>query len=123
VQDPEATTEDAGILLSVVLDAKTATSFLLILDASTLTELARATAPHVITLGFHGGFFPNHIRESTSGQSGWYSTQVVRAFHPTFDRKAIVQTAIPYFTMMSDVDHFAHGRLDYSYNIDCTADG
>jgi beta,beta-carotene 9',10'-dioxygenase len=70
VQDPEATTEDAGILLSVVLDAKTATSFLLILDASTLTELARATAPHVITLGFHGGFFPNHIRESTSGQSG-----------------------------------------------------
>jgi beta,beta-carotene 9',10'-dioxygenase len=47
-----------GVLLSVVLDAKAAASFLVVLDASNLTELARATAPHVITFGFHGGFFP-----------------------------------------------------------------
>jgi beta,beta-carotene 9',10'-dioxygenase len=47
-----------GVLLSVVLDAKAAASFLVVLDASNLTELARATAPHVVTFGFNGGFFP-----------------------------------------------------------------
>jgi beta,beta-carotene 9',10'-dioxygenase len=59
VPDPDGDTEDAGVLLSVVLDAKAAASFLLVLDAKTLTELARATAPHVVSFGFHGGFFPN----------------------------------------------------------------
>jgi beta,beta-carotene 9',10'-dioxygenase len=54
-----ANAEDEGVLLSVVLDAKAAASFLLVLDASTLKELARATAPHVISFGFHGGFFAN----------------------------------------------------------------
>lgn len=58
VRHPDGGAEDAGVLLSVVLDAKAGTSFLVVLDAQILTELARATAPHVITLGFHGGFFP-----------------------------------------------------------------
>jgi beta,beta-carotene 9',10'-dioxygenase len=59
VPDPNGNAEDEGVLLSVVLDAKAAASFLLVLDASTLKELARATAPHVISFGFHGGFFAN----------------------------------------------------------------
>jgi beta,beta-carotene 9',10'-dioxygenase len=58
VPHPDGMTEDAGVLLSVVFDATAAASFLVVLDAGTLTELARATAPHVITFGFHGGFFP-----------------------------------------------------------------
>jgi beta,beta-carotene 9',10'-dioxygenase len=59
VRDPHGTTEDSGVLLSVVLDAKAAASFLVVLDARDLRELARTVAPNVITLGFHGGFFPN----------------------------------------------------------------
>jgi carotenoid cleavage dioxygenase-like enzyme len=56
VARPEADEEDDGVLLSVVLDASAGTSFLLVLDARDLRELARAQAPHHIPFGFHGQF-------------------------------------------------------------------
>jgi beta,beta-carotene 9',10'-dioxygenase len=56
VARPEAENEDDGVLLSVVLDAEQSRSFLLVLDASDLSELARAQAPHHIPFGFHGQF-------------------------------------------------------------------
>lgn len=56
VAAPYATTEDDGAILSVVLDASKKKSFLLILDASSLTEIARAYLPHHIPLEFHGLF-------------------------------------------------------------------
>ena len=46
--------EDDGVLLSVVLDASERTSYLLVLDARDLSELARAAVPHHIPFGFHG---------------------------------------------------------------------
>ena len=46
------------MLLSVVLDAAAGTSFLLALDATDLTEIARARVPHHIPFGFHGSYFP-----------------------------------------------------------------
>jgi carotenoid cleavage dioxygenase-like enzyme len=48
--------EDDGVILTIVLDAAKSSSFLCILDARTLTEIARAYAPHAIPFGFHGGF-------------------------------------------------------------------
>jgi beta,beta-carotene 9',10'-dioxygenase len=56
VARPDATDEDDGVLLSVVLDAAAETSFLLVLDAADLNELARARVPHHIPFGFHGQF-------------------------------------------------------------------
>ena len=56
VAAPGAETEDDGAILSVVLDAARERSFLLVLDAGDLTELARAEAPHHIPFGFHGDF-------------------------------------------------------------------
>ena len=56
VAEPGAEDEDAGVLLSVVLDAEAERSYLLVLDAATLEELARAEAPHHIPFGFHGQF-------------------------------------------------------------------
>ena len=56
VAAPGAAEEDEGVLLSVVFDAGKGTSFLLVLDAATLDELARAKAPHHIPYGFHGQF-------------------------------------------------------------------
>src|SRR4029077_3377352 len=53
---PQADGEDDGALLSVVLDAHAGTSFLLVLDAADLSELARAQVPHHIPFGFHGQF-------------------------------------------------------------------
>ena len=53
----DATAEDAGVVLSVVLDANAGRSFLLVLDAGSFEELARAEAPHHIPFGFHGQFF------------------------------------------------------------------
>ena len=44
------------MLLSVVLDGRTGNSFLLVLDASSLEEIARAEVPHQIPFGFHGQF-------------------------------------------------------------------
>jgi len=52
--------EDAdgeGVLLSVVLDGAAETSFLLVLDAGTMTERARAPLPHRLPYGFHGQFY------------------------------------------------------------------
>jgi beta,beta-carotene 9',10'-dioxygenase len=51
-----ATEEDEGVLLSVVFDSRKGSSFLLVLDAASLDELARAEAPHHIPFGFHGQF-------------------------------------------------------------------
>jgi carotenoid cleavage dioxygenase-like enzyme len=56
VAQPEAEREDEGVLLSVVLDAAAGTSFLLVLDAADLSEIARAQVPHHIPFGFHGQF-------------------------------------------------------------------
>lgn len=56
VRDPEAEREDDGVLLSVTLDAARERSYLLVLDAGNLEELARATVPHAIPFGFHGQF-------------------------------------------------------------------
>jgi carotenoid cleavage dioxygenase-like enzyme len=56
VAAPSAKAEDDGILLSVVFDAGSGNSFMLVLDAADLTELARAEAPHHIPYGFHGQF-------------------------------------------------------------------
>ncbi len=56
VAAPGAADEDEGVLLSVVLDSEAGRSFLLVLDAHDLRELARAEAPHQIPFGFHGQF-------------------------------------------------------------------
>jgi carotenoid cleavage dioxygenase-like enzyme len=56
VASPEAEAEDDGVVLSVVLDTRRS-SFLLVLDASNLKEIARATVPHSIPFSFHGQYF------------------------------------------------------------------
>jgi carotenoid cleavage dioxygenase-like enzyme len=58
VREPGTDGEDSGVVLSVVLDAAAGRSFLLVLDAGSFEELARAEAPHPIPFGFHG----QHLR-------------------------------------------------------------
>ncbi len=58
VPAPSAVAEDDGVLLSIVLDTAKEHSFLLVLDAATLVEKARAEAPHAIPFHFHGNYFP-----------------------------------------------------------------
>lgn len=53
---PGRTAEDDGVCLSVVLDGAAGTSFLLVLDAATFQERARAEVPHHIPFSFHGQF-------------------------------------------------------------------
>ena len=57
VPAPEGEAEDEGVLLSVALDAASGTSFLLVLDAGDLSEVARAHVPHHIPFSFHGQYF------------------------------------------------------------------
>jgi carotenoid cleavage dioxygenase-like enzyme len=57
VSGPERRAEDDGVILSVVLDAAAGRSFLLVLDAASFEEVARAEAPQRIPFGFHGQFF------------------------------------------------------------------
>jgi len=56
VPEPGTTAEDRGVVLSVVLDATAGDSILLVLDAASFTELARARVPHPVPFGFHGQF-------------------------------------------------------------------
>jgi len=58
VATPDASAEDEGVVLSVVLDVRAGASFLLALDAVDFSELARARVPHHVPFGFHGSFFP-----------------------------------------------------------------
>jgi beta,beta-carotene 9',10'-dioxygenase len=57
VREPGNDDEDGGVVLSVVLDANAGRSFLLVMDAGSFEELARAEAPHHIPFGFHGQYF------------------------------------------------------------------
>jgi len=54
---PGREAEDDGVVLSVVLDGDRGASFLLVLDAATFTEVARATLPHPVLFGYHGQFY------------------------------------------------------------------
>jgi carotenoid cleavage dioxygenase-like enzyme len=54
---PNAAAEDDGVIFCVVLHATTGTSFLLVLDAHSFIEIARAEVPHHIPFGFHGQYF------------------------------------------------------------------
>jgi len=65
---PERVTEDDGVLLSVVLDAARGTSFLLVLDAATFTEIARAELPHPVLMGYHGQFYDDLLGSDRPGQ-------------------------------------------------------
>lgn len=56
VANPNGTDEDDGVLLAVVLDGFNKASYLIVLDAKTMKEIARVKAPQVITYGFHGSF-------------------------------------------------------------------
>jgi carotenoid cleavage dioxygenase-like enzyme len=57
VRAPDGDGEDDGVLLSVVLDARQGTSFLLVLDAHDLAEIGRAHVPQHVPFGFHGSYF------------------------------------------------------------------
>lgn len=50
----EGLAEDDGVLLSMVLDGPAQRSYLLCLDARTMTEMGRAEAEFAIGMGFHG---------------------------------------------------------------------
>ncbi|KAG0052336.1 hypothetical protein BGZ83_002729 [Gryganskiella cystojenkinii] len=58
VATPNATEEDDGVLLSIVLDGRRRTGFLLVLDAQNLEEIARADMPpgKVAPHNLHGVF-------------------------------------------------------------------
>jgi len=66
---PGAKNEDEGVLLSMVLDSDAKNTFLLILDARDLREIARATVPEILPFSFHGNFFSAHQRGSLPGES------------------------------------------------------
>lgn len=70
VETPGTLREDDGVVLSVVLDARAATSFLLVLDASSFEELARAEAPHHIPFGFHGNYLADVSGPTTTEHDG-----------------------------------------------------
>ena len=54
---PERSEEADGAVLSVVFDSRVNRSFLLVLDAKSFEEMARAEVPHHVPFGFHGQFF------------------------------------------------------------------
>lgn len=58
IQRPGRQQEGEGVLISVVLDARSGTSFLLVLDAISLHDIARAQCPHAIPFGLHGCYYP-----------------------------------------------------------------
>jgi carotenoid cleavage dioxygenase-like enzyme len=66
VPSPDPDAEDDGVLLSSALDAGAERTFLLVLDAATLTEVARATLPTAMPLGFHGQFYREGERSGRS---------------------------------------------------------
>ncbi len=65
VPAPKPDNEDDGLVLSIVLNTTKHRSFLLVLNATTFNELARAEVPHTIPFGFHGHFATNPTTATT----------------------------------------------------------
>ena len=59
IPSPNSSSEDDGVIMSVILNSEKNNSFLLILDAKSFKEIARAEVPHHIPFGFHGQFYKN----------------------------------------------------------------
>ncbi len=57
VQRPDPDHEEDGVVLATALDVEREQTMLLVFDAATLTEVARAYLPHPEPFGFHGRFF------------------------------------------------------------------
>lgn len=57
VTAPGATEEDEGVIMSLVLDTINRKTYLLILDATSLSEIARAYLPFAVPFGSHGQYF------------------------------------------------------------------
>lgn len=76
VRRPDAQSEDDGVVLSIVLDSDKRESFLLALDAQSFTEIARATLPEPVLLGFHSEFFEEVV---VGARDGTPLAQVERA--------------------------------------------
>ena len=57
VANPNATTEDDGLLLDVVLDGNKGKSYLAVFDAKTMKMINRAYLPNLIPFGLHGRLF------------------------------------------------------------------
>lgn len=54
IADPDDDAEDAGSLVSVVVDARRGTSFIVVLNARTMQEVCRADTPETVPHAFHG---------------------------------------------------------------------
>lgn len=67
---PGGTSEDDGVLLSVVLDSSAekgrGQSALVVIDAKTMQEVARAEMPNVYPFGFHGVYTPGGVEPRKS---------------------------------------------------------
>lgn len=57
VPHPDRVSEDAGVVLSVVLDTDAERSGLLVLDGKTFEDVALAWLPHVLPFDFHGQYY------------------------------------------------------------------
>ncbi|KAF2167585.1 hypothetical protein M409DRAFT_66083 [Zasmidium cellare ATCC 36951] len=53
---PNATSEDDGVLLTVVLNSVERRSSLVVIDAKTMNDIGRAEMPLVMNYGFHGAY-------------------------------------------------------------------
>lgn len=57
IPSPTSKSDEEGVIISIVLDIQNERSFLMILDALTMQEIARATVPEPIVYGFHAEYF------------------------------------------------------------------
>lgn len=65
VPKPLGTSEDEGVVLSIMNDKSQNLSYLVVLDGKTFVELARAKLPAAITTSFHGQFFDESFFEAS----------------------------------------------------------
>ena len=58
IANPEAKSEDDGVLVTIAYDGVKQKSYLLVIDALTLETINIAYSPYRIPYSFHGNFFP-----------------------------------------------------------------
>jgi len=63
IPNPLGTEEDDGVLIGYVLDGSSNSSFLQVLDARTMTRIARAELPVRLPFAVHSTFFPDNKNE------------------------------------------------------------
>ena len=104
IANPEAKSEDDGVLVSITFDGEKEQSYFVVIDAITFTEIDRAYLPHNIPWSAHGMHFP----EAKWTLNGWTFCNTISVYYESHFHKTLIILSLFFcqFTLSSLIIRF-----------------